>query len=136
MRLRARLSAVTRALQFRGAVFQERLEPVFNELVNNRTNSLVKLVYVGLLNTNGEPVVAVGNTNLLTHEVLAESELWTSNYVALVLPLEGASVNPRGATNNNATVVLPSFRNFTNARAAGRRFYGGDRCPAGASRHQ
>ena len=35
------LSAVTRALRFRGAIFQERLEPVLNELVNNRTNLIV-----------------------------------------------------------------------------------------------
>ena len=35
------LSAVTRALRFRGAVFQERLEPVLNELVSNHTNSFV-----------------------------------------------------------------------------------------------
>ena len=34
------LGAVTRALKFRGAVFQDRLEPVLNELVNQRTNEL------------------------------------------------------------------------------------------------
>ncbi len=36
------LSAVTRALVFRGAIFQERLEPVLSELVRVRTNALVK----------------------------------------------------------------------------------------------
>ena len=36
------LSAVIRASRFRGAVFQERLEPVLNELVHSRTNALVK----------------------------------------------------------------------------------------------
>jgi signal transduction histidine kinase len=106
------LSAVTRALQFRGAVFQNRLEPVLKELVNNRTNS-VKLLYVGLLNTNGEPIVAVGDTNLFSREILAESELWSDDAVTFVLPVEGASVSPEGVTNN-PTVVLPSPSNFTN----------------------
>ena len=107
------LSAVTRALRFRGAIFQERLEPVLNELVNNRSNSIVKLLYVGLLNTNGEPVVDVGDTNLVSREMLASGETWSPNYVTIVLPIEGASVSPEGVTNN-PTVVLPAFRNFTN----------------------
>jgi len=110
------LSAVTRALRFRGAVFQERLEPVLNELVNSHTNPLVNagnLLAVGLLNTDGDPVVAAGNTNLLPHEVLAESERWSAASVIFVLPVEGASVRPEGATNN-ATVVIPPFRNLTN----------------------
>ena len=115
------LSAVTRALRFRGAVFQERLEPVLNELVNNRTNALVKLIYVGLLNTDGEPVVAVGDTNLFSHEVLAGSELWSDSYVTFVLPVEGASVSPESPTNN-ATVLIPPFRNLTNEAGRERDF--------------
>jgi signal transduction histidine kinase len=115
------LSAVTRALRFRGAIFQERLEPVLNELVSNRSNYVVKLVYVGLLNTDGEPVVAVGDTNLLQHENLAGSELWSADYVTFVSPIEGASVGPEGFTNN-PTVVLPAFRNFTNGPPRGRDF--------------
>ena len=107
------LSAVTRALRFRGAVFQERLEPVLNELVSNRSSATVKLNYVGLLNTDGDPVVAVGDTNLFSHEVIAESEHWLDNAVIFVLPIEGASVSPEGVTNN-PTVVLPSLRDLTN----------------------
>lgn len=110
------LSAVTRALRFRGAIFQERLEPVLNELVSNRTNALVKisgLTALGLLNTDGDPVVTAGNTNLLSREILAERERWSDNFVTFVLPVEGASVSPEGATN--PTVVIPSFpRNLTN----------------------
>src|SRR5271154_5189192 len=48
------LSAVTRALRFRGATPQERLDPLLNELVNNRTNepvNSIRLISVGLLNT-------------------------------------------------------------------------------------
>lgn len=103
------LSAVTRAFRFRGLIFQENLERVLGEMVSNRTASVVKFLYVGLLNTNGEPVVAVGNTPLLAqeaHETLAGSEFWSADHVTLVLPIEGASVSPEGQTNG-AIVVLP-----------------------------
>ena len=113
------LSAVTHALRFRGAIFQERLEPVLNELVNSRPNALVKLIYVGLLNTDGDPVVAVGDTNLFTHENISESEHWSDNSVLFVLPVEGASVSPEGVTNN-PTVVLPRFPEMTNGAARNR----------------
>ena len=76
---------------------------MLNELVNSRTNALVNssgLLAVGLLNTDGEPVVSAGDTNLLSREILAEREHWSDNYVTFVLPVEGASVNPEGATNN------------------------------------
>ena len=77
------MSAVTRAFRFHGTIFQERLESVLQELVSNRTNSVVKLMYVGLLNTNGEPVVAVGDTNLFSRETLAGSEIWFADHVTL-----------------------------------------------------
>ena len=118
------LGAVTRALKFRGAVFQDRLEPVLNELVNQRTNELVKssgLLFVGLLNTDGEPVVTAGDTNLLARENLTGGERWANDTVTFVLPVEGASVRPEGATNDT-TVVLPPFRNFTNGEPRGRDF--------------
>jgi len=110
------LSAVTRALGFRGAIFQELLEPVLNELVRSRTNALVQssgLTAVGLLNTEGDPVVSAGDTNLLVRENPAESERWSGDYVIFVLPVEGAT--------NNATVVIPP-RNLTNDAARGREF--------------
>ena len=118
------LSAVTRALRFRGGVFQERLEPVLNELVNSRTNVLVKtggLLAIGLLNTDGDPLVAAGDTNLLARDLLSERERWADGTVTFVLPVEGVSVNPEGASSN-ATVVIPSFRNLTNAAPRGREF--------------
>jgi signal transduction histidine kinase len=118
------LSAVTRALRFRGTVFQERLEPVLNELVSNHTNSFVNssgLLAIGLLNTEGNPVVAAGDTNLISRERLADRERWDSACVRFVLPVAGASVNPEGSTNN-ATVVIPSFRDLTNGASRNRDF--------------
>ena len=124
------LSAVTRALRFRGAIFQERLEPVLNELVNSRTNTLVSssgLVAVGLLNTEGNPVVTAGDTNLLSRELATEGEHWSDNFVIFVMPMAGASVRPEGATNS--TVVLPPFREMTNATARDRDFFRPERNP-------
>ena len=119
------LSAVTRALRFRGAIFQERLEPVLNELVKTRTNSFVNssgLLAISLLNTEGHSVVSVGDTNLANGENLADRESWYSTHVRFVLPLEGASVSPEGASNS-ATVVIPPFRIGTNDPARSRDFF-------------
>ncbi|HEY5040581.1 MAG TPA: ATP-binding protein [Verrucomicrobiae bacterium] len=120
------LGAVTRALGYRGAVFQARLDPVLNELVKVRTNALAKssgLLAVGLLNAEGDLVDAVPNTNLLSRDFLNNREHWSDNYVTFVLPVEGATNNPEGTTNNsNPTVVLPSpppFRDMTNGEMRG-----------------
>ena len=105
--------------------FQERLEPVLNELVSNHTNSFVNssgLLAIGLLNTEGDPVVAAGKTNLISREHLADRERWDGGWVTFVLPVTGASVNPEDATNN-ATVVLPSFRDLTNGAPRNRDFF-------------
>jgi signal transduction histidine kinase len=102
------VSAMIRAASFRGAVVQDRIEPVLDIIVNH-TNALVNssdLISVTLLNTNGDPVVSVGKTNLFSRELPTGSEFWSSNYVTFVQPVEGASVSPEGITNS-ATFVLP-----------------------------
>jgi signal transduction histidine kinase len=118
------LSAVTRALRFRGAIFQERLDPVLNELVSPHTNALLKpsgLMALALLNIDGEAVVSVGDTNLLFREITVERETWSADHVTFVLPMAGANVGPEGVTNN-PTVVLPAFRDLTNEPPRGRDF--------------
>lgn len=125
------LSAVTRAMRFRGTVFQERLDPVLNELANSRSNAVASvsgLLAIGLLNNEGDPVVTAGDTNLLTPEVLAEREHWSDNFVSFVLPIAGAAVGPEGNTNS-ATVVLPSFRDLTNEATRDRELHRDDRRP-------
>jgi len=110
------LSAVIRAMRFRDAVLQDRLEPVLSELVNEHTNELVRsseLLSIALLNTAGDPVVSVGNpVNLQQKDLLQEGEHWGASSVTFVTAIAGASVNPEGVTNT--TVVLPSFRSLTN----------------------
>jgi signal transduction histidine kinase len=117
------VSAVIRAARVRGTVVQERLEPVLALLVNGRTNVLVKsseLISITLLNTNGDPVVSVGNTNLFSREILAGSEFWSDHYASFVLPVEGASV-PEGGTNSSTVVLPSSFRGLTNGMRGGER---------------
>jgi signal transduction histidine kinase len=117
------LSAVMRALRFRGTVLQERLEPVLSELVNGQTNELVNsggLISIALLNTAGEPfIAAASNTNLMPSGVFSEGEYWTQDTVTFVNPIEGASVE----NTSNAMVILPSPPpDFTNGlRGAQRR---------------
>src|SRR6516162_5794887 len=53
------LGAVVRGLQFRGAVFRDRLEPVLNELTN-QTVTAGEVISVALLNAAGESVAAAG----------------------------------------------------------------------------
>ena len=110
------LSAVIRAMRFRDAVLQDRLEPVLNELVSERTNDLVRsseLLSIALLNTAGDPVVSAGSpVNLQQKNLLQEGEHWGANSVTFVTAIAGVNVSPEGETN--ATVVLPSFRSLTN----------------------
>ena len=57
------LGASIRGLQFRGAVFGDRLQPVLNELVSARTNEVGlsgEVVGVGLLNAAGDVVASAG----------------------------------------------------------------------------
>jgi len=107
------VSAVIRAQSFRGIAVQDRLEPVLKLLVSSRTNALLKsseLLSVTLLNASSDPVISIPNTNYLANtnyfsrDWLASSEYWSSNYVAFVLPVEGATILPspaRDSTNGN-----------------------------------
>jgi len=118
------LSAVIRALRFRGAVVQDRLEPVLNLLVAGRTNELVDssgLIALTLLNSDGAPVASAGDTNLITRtEAMQQGEFWGRNTVTFVNPVYG--VNITEGANSNAIVVLPSFHNMTNDDRGDRNF--------------
>jgi len=130
------LSAVIRAMRFRGSVFQDKLEPVLNELVYGSTNQLVKsseLISVGFLNTTNGVVVSVGAPVDLSHpQVLEEGGQsgsldegdWAGKIVTFVIPIKGVKVTPEGDTNASPTVVLPPPpRDFTNGmRGIGRDF--------------
>lgn len=111
------VSACIRGMQFRGAVPQERLEPVLNELVNGRTNELVKsseLTSIVLLNAAGEQIAVAGRPIDVTQkDILQQGEHWGQLNVTFVNIVDlGASTNWEGGTN--PTVVLPPLRDLTN----------------------
>ena len=113
------LSAVVRASRFRGAVVGDRLGLVLNELA--RTNELIGsagVLSIALLNTNGDPVVTAGNTNLIPKAALSEGVFWTRDDVTFVNPVWGASIE----NASNATVVLPPPEEFSNSIPRGERF--------------
>ncbi len=117
------VSACIRGMRFRGAVLQERLEPVLNELVNGRTNELVKsseLISIALLNAAGEPVASAGRPiDFEQHEILQKGERWGFRTVTFVNPVDlGISLTSEGT---NPTVVLPPMRSFTNSMREGPR---------------
>src|SRR5437870_2339133 len=89
------LSAFIRGLRFRGTISPERLEPVLNELVNGRSNELVKssqVISIVLLNAAGEPIVSAGRPLDLGH-IRQEGERWEAKSVTLVNPVDlGASL--------------------------------------------
>jgi signal transduction histidine kinase len=109
------LSATIRGLRFREVVIQDRLEPVLNLLVNGRTNEIVRpseLVGVTLLNSAGDPVVSVGDTNYSQPKLTQEGEYWGPKTVTFVNPVYGVSVAEGESTNS--IIVLPGRRDMTN----------------------
>src|ERR1017187_8140384 len=103
------LSALIRGMRFRGFIPQERLEPVLNELINGRTNELIKsseLISIVLLNTANEPVAKAGRPiDLQREDLLQEGEHWGQRSVILVNPVDlGASLSSEGVTN---TFIVP-----------------------------
>jgi signal transduction histidine kinase len=105
------LGAVVRGLQFRGAVFRDRLEPVLNELTNGATSG-GEVISVALLNAAGEPVAAAGRAiDLQQKDLLQEGEHWGARSMTHVYSVEGA-LNPEGSTNAQAPVILEARTNM------------------------
>lgn len=125
------VGAFIRGLQFRGAVFPDRLEPVLNELVG-ATNELVKsseLISIALMNASGDRLAYAGKPiDLTQNEIVQEGERWGTRSVTMVYPVEGAAVSLEGLTNGT-TVVLPPFRELTNNSPDGFRGRGPRREP-------
>jgi len=96
------LGSFVSGLQFRGAVFRDRLEPVLNELVNSG-----QLISIVLLNAADEPVASAGRpVDLEQREILQEGERWGARTLTMVYPLKGASLMQDGVTNTQAPLIL------------------------------
>jgi len=118
------VSACIRGMQFRGAVLQERLESVLNELVNGGSNELVKaseLTSIALLNAKGERIAEAGrHIDLDQRDILQQGEHWGQRSVTFVNPVDlGATATWEGSTN--PTVILPLLSEFTNTYPDSRR---------------
>jgi signal transduction histidine kinase len=103
------LGAVVRGLQFRGAVFRDRLEPVLGELVASDTNGTAsgEVISIALLNAAGEPVAAAGKPiDLEQKDILQVGEHWGLRNMTRVYSVEGAFLNPAGNTNSQAPLIL------------------------------
>jgi signal transduction histidine kinase len=119
------LSAILRGMRFRGAIPQDRIEPVLNEMIQGRTNELVRssgLLSIVLLNATNQPVASAGRPieqYLQREDFLQEGEHWGAKTVTLVNPVDlGASLSTEGVTN---TLILPPLSEFTNRTTEARR---------------
>src|SRR5262245_41365583 len=115
------VSALIRGSQFRGAVFQERLEPILWELVNSRTNEVIKpseVIWVALLNADEELLASAGEPTVDPQkDVVPEGGLWLRKSMTMEHPVAGILRSSEGTTNQNQTptVVPPPPRDLTNA---------------------
>lgn len=112
------VGAFIRGLQFRGAVFRERLDPVLDELVG-ATNEVVHsgdLVSIEFLNAEGVPLAFAGKpVDLSQTDLVQAGERWGRRTVSMVYPVEGvANVTPEGTTNAGPILLItnnpPDFR--------------------------
>ncbi len=119
------VSACIRGMRFRGAVLQERLEPVLEELVNGGAKDLVKsseLLSIALLNAAGTNIASAGRPiDLNQSDILQRGERWGQHSVTFINPVDlGASLSSEDATN--PTLVIPPLHDLTNAFREGRPF--------------
>jgi signal transduction histidine kinase len=102
------LSTIIRGMRFRGVIPQTRLKAVLDDLVNGRTNELVKsseLISIVLLNAANEPVAEAGRPIDPQNEAMQRGERWGANTVTLVNPVDlGAALTAEGETN---TFIAP-----------------------------
>jgi signal transduction histidine kinase len=107
------LSAIIRGMRFRGVIPEDRIEPVLNEMVNGRTNELVKsseLISIALLNAANQRVIEAGRHIDPQNEAMQQGERWGSKTVTIVNPVDlGASLTSEGITNT--TFIAPPFTN-------------------------
>jgi signal transduction histidine kinase len=103
------LSAILRNIRFRGVIPEERLKNLLNELVNGRTNELVKsseLISIALLNAANVQIAAAGKPIDPQNEAMQHGERWGTKTVTLVNPVDlGAALTSEGETN--ATFIAP-----------------------------
>lgn len=103
------LSAILRNIRFRGVIPEERLKNLLDELVNGRTNELVKsseLISIELRNAANQRIAWAGEPIDPQNEAMQRGERWGTKSVTLVNPVDlGAALTSEGQTN--ATFIAP-----------------------------
>jgi signal transduction histidine kinase len=100
------IGAVVRGLQFRGAVFRDRLEPVLDELVTGDTNGPAagEVISIEMLNASNKVVASAGRTiDLEQNDILQAGEHWGLRSMTRVYSVEGVT--------NSQTLILESPTN-------------------------
>jgi signal transduction histidine kinase len=111
------LSALVRGIRFRNVIFEDRLKSVLDELVNGRTNELVKsseLISIVLLNAANERIAWAGKPIDPQNEAMQQGERWGTKSVTLVNPID------LGTSETNATFIAPAPPPPTNGMREGR----------------
>jgi signal transduction histidine kinase len=97
------MGSFIRGLQWGGAVFSDRLQPVLDRLASSPTNELSssgEVLSVLLLNTNGDLVAKAGNPiDLQQKDLLQQSEHWGPKSLVIAYQVAGVSMRQEGATN-------------------------------------
>jgi signal transduction histidine kinase len=116
------LSAILRNIRFRQVIPEERLKNLLNELVNGRTNELVKsseLISIELRNAANVEIAAAGKPIDPQNEAMQRGERWGAKTVTLVNPVDlGAALITEGETN--VTFIAPTPPPPTNGMREGR----------------
>jgi signal transduction histidine kinase len=116
------LSAILRNIRFRQVIPEERLKNLLNELVNGRTNELVKsseLISIELRNAANVEIAAAGKPIDPQNEAMQRGERWGAKTVTLVNPVDlGAALTSEGETN--VTFIAPTPPPPTNGMREGR----------------
>lgn len=107
------VSASIRAMVFWGTIRKDRVERLLDELVNGRTNEVVKsseLISLALLNAAGEQLASGGRPVDYTQtDILQHGERWGQRTVTFVIPVD-------------LGVLLPPRQDMTNGFREGRLF--------------
>jgi signal transduction histidine kinase len=97
------MGSFIRGLQFHGAVFSDRLQPVLDRMAGFPTNELTfsgDVLSVLLLNAAGDVVAKAGSPiDLEQKDLLQQRELWGRRSLIIAYPVAGVNVRQEGATN-------------------------------------
>jgi signal transduction histidine kinase len=104
------MGSFIRGLQWQGAVFSDRLQPVLDRLAVAPTNELTgsgEVLSVLLLNAAGDVVAKAGNPiDLERKDLLQQQEHWGREGLIIAYPVAGVTVKQEGLTNPASPLLV------------------------------